>query len=71
MVILLLYSKVDNEKNTLGFPPISKTTPDRAQPGLHKEPIKVSIGPLFAPYCHGASAMVIDGSNTTNTIKNF
>ena len=41
--------------------------PDRAQPGLHMEPLDVAIGQLFAPYCPGASAMFINGSDTTNT----
>ena len=42
-------------------------SPDRAQPGLHAEPLDVTIGQFLAPYRPSASAMVIDGSNTTNT----
>ena len=45
--------------------------PNRAQPGLHSEPLDVTIGQLLAPYCPGASAMVIDGSDTTSTQKNL
>ena len=41
--------------------------PDGAQPGLHAEPLDVTIGRLLAPYRLGASAMVIDGSDTTST----
>ena len=44
---------------------------DRAQPGLPAEPLNVSIGQLFALYRPGTSAMVIDGGDTTNTIKKF
>ena len=44
-----------------------RTLPDIAQPGLHAEPLDVVIGRLLTPYCPGASAMVIDGSNTTST----
>ena len=43
--------------------------PNRAQPGLHAEPLNFAIGILLAPYCPGASAMVVDGSNTTSTHK--
>jgi hypothetical protein len=43
--------------------------PDRAQPGLQAEPLNISIGQLFTPYCPGTSAMVIGGGNTTNTTK--
>ena len=46
------------------------TSTDRARPGLQAEPLDVAIGQLLAPYCPGASAMVIDGSDTTNTHKN-
>ena len=42
-------------------------SPDRAQPGLHAEPLDLAIWQLLAPYCPGASAMVIAGSNTTTT----
>ena len=44
-----------------------RKSPDRAQPGLHTEPLDVASGWLFAPYCPGKSAMVIDGGNTANT----
>ena len=44
---------------------------DRAQPGLQAEPLNVAVGKLFAPHCPGTSAMVIDGGDTTNTIKKF
>ena len=37
--------------------------------GFTRKPLNVSIGQLFAHYCPGTSAMVIDGGNTTNTIK--
>ena len=43
------------------------TWPNRAQPGLHTEPLDVAIGRLLASYRPGASIMVIDGSDTTNT----
>ena len=46
-----------------------RTSPDRAQPGLHAEPLNIAIGQLFAPYCPGTSAMVIDSGNTENTIR--
>ncbi len=79
MVLLLLYSLVDNEKNTLGLPAVPMTcgcavairraSPNRAQPGLPPEPLNVSIGQLLAPYRPGTSAMVIHGGVTTNTIK--
>ena len=46
-----------------------RASPNRALPGLHTEPLDVTIGRLFAPYCPGASAMVIDGDDTQN--KNF
>ena len=83
MVTLLLVSLVDDEKNTqkiheVRWPfrrpfgcagAIWRASPDRARPGLHAEPLNVSIGRLFAPYCPGTSAMVIDGGDTTNTIK--
>jgi hypothetical protein len=36
---------------------------------LPAEPLNVSIGRLFAPYRPGTSTMVIDGGDTTNTIK--
>ncbi len=48
---------------------IWSASPNRAQPGLPLEPLNVSIGRLFAPYCPGMSAMVIDGGNTTNTMN--
>ena len=41
--------------------------PDRAQPGLHVEPLDVTIGRLLALYFPGTSSMVINGSGTTNT----
>ena len=44
-----------------------RTSPDRAQPGLHAEPMDVTIGQLLAPYLPGGLAVVIDGSNTTST----
>ena len=44
-----------------------RTLPNRAQPGLHAEPLDAAIGKLLAPYFPGVSAMVIDGSDTTNT----
>ena len=79
MVTLLLLSLVNNEKNTLGLPAISMTmrmrlairnvSPDRARPGLHAEPLDVVTGRLLAPYLPGASAIGIDGSNTTSTQK--
>ena len=48
------------------------TLPDRARPGLHREPLDVAIGLLFALYCPGKSTMVIEGGNTTNaTTKNY
>ena len=43
--------------------------PDGPQPGLHVEPLDVAIRRLLALYRPGASAMVINGSNTTNTQK--
>ena len=46
-----------------------RASPNRARPGLHPEPLEVAIGRLLAPYLSGASAMVIDGSNTTSTQK--
>ena len=46
-------------------------SPDRAQPGLHPKPLNVAIGQLFAPYCPGASAMVINGDDTQNTTFSF
>ena len=45
--------------------------PDRAQPVLHVEPLDVPIGKLLAPNCPSTSSMVIDGSDTTSTQKNF
>ncbi len=62
MVTVMLLSLVNNEKNTLGLQAIFMTmrmrrcnlyAPNRAQPGLHAEPLNVSIGLLFAPYCPG------------------
>ena len=44
-----------------------RRSPNLAQPGLHAEPLDVAIGRSFAPYCPGASAMVIDRDDTTNT----
>ena len=44
-----------------------RASPDRARPGLHVEPLDFAIGQLLAPYRPGASAMVIDGSDTTIT----
>ena len=44
-----------------------RALPDRARPGLQAEPLNVAIGGLLTPYRPGASAMVIDGSDTTNT----
>ena len=41
-------------------------SPDGAQPGLHAEPLNVTIGRLLALYRLGVSAMVIDGSDTTS-----
>ena len=46
-------------------------TPNRAQTGLHGEPLDVAIGRLFAPYCPDASAMVIDGEKTQNKTFSF
>ena len=46
-----------------------RASPNGSQPGLQAEPLDVAIGRLLALYCPGASAMVIDGSNTTNTKK--
>jgi len=83
MVTLLLVSLVDDEKNTqkineVRWPfrrpcgcagAIWRASPDRAQSGLHVEPLNVAIRRLFAPYRPGTSAMVIDGGDTTNTIK--
>ena len=83
MVTLLLVSQVDEEKNTqkiheVHWPfrrpcgcagAIWRTSPNRALPGLHEEPLNVAIGRLLAPYCPSTSAMVIDGGDTTNTIK--
>ena len=40
-----------------------------AQPGLHAKPLEAAIGQLLAPYRPGASAMVIDVSDTTSTHK--
>ena len=85
MVTLLLVSLVDDKKSTqkiheVRWPfrkpcgcagAIRRASPDRAQPGLHGEPLNVAIGQLFAPYCPGMSAMVIDGGDTTNTKKNI
>ena len=78
MVTILLYFLVDNEKNTQGSLAILMTmrmpgamrraSPNRAQPGLHAEPLNIAIGKLFAPYCPSTSTMVINGGDTTNTI---
>ena len=46
-----------------------RASPDRAQPGIHAEPLNVTIGKLLAPYCPGRPAIVINNGNTTNTIK--
>ena len=40
--------------------------PDRAQSGLHAKPLNIAIGRLFAQYCPGVSAIVIDGDDTQN-----
>ena len=48
-----------------------RASPDKARPGLHTKPLNVAIGRLFALYCPGASAMVIDGDNTQNTTFSF
>ena len=48
---------------------IRSASPNRAQLGLHTEPLNISIGQLFTPYRPGTSTMVIDGGDTTNTIK--
>ena len=79
MVTLLLFSLVDNEKiHEVCWPfqcscecsgEMRHVSTDRAQPGLHTEPLDVAIGQLLAPYCPSTSAMVIDGGNTTNTKK--
>ena len=42
---------------------------DRARPGIHAEPLDVTIGRLLAPYRPGASTMVVDGSDTTPAQK--
>ena len=46
-----------------------RTLPDRAQSGLHLDPLDVAIGQLLAPYCPGVSVMIINGGDTTNTQK--
>ena len=46
-----------------------RASPNRAQPGLHAEPLEVAIRQLLVLYCPDASAMVINGSNTTSTHK--
>ena len=79
MVTVLLLCLVDNEKiQYVRWPfrwpcgcagAIQHTFPDRACPGLHAEPLNISIRRLFTPYHPGTSAMVIDSGNTTNTIK--
>ena len=46
-----------------------RVLPNRSQPGLHTEPLDVTIGQLLAPYFLGASALVINGSDTTSTHK--
>ena len=78
MVTILLLSLVDIEKNTRFAGHLDDhadalvrcgASPDGAQPGLHAEPLDVAIGRLLSLYRPGASAMVIDGGDTTNTIK--
>ena len=44
-----------------------RTSPNRARPGLHAEPLNVTIRRLFTPYRPGVSAIVIASGNTTNT----
>ena len=46
-------------------------SPNRAQPGLDAKPLDVAIGRLFAAYCPGASAMVVDGDDTQNKTFSF
>jgi len=48
---------------------MQRASPKISRPGLHAEQLDVTIGRLLAPYRPGASAMVIDGSNTTSTHK--
>ena len=83
IVTTLLLSLVDDEKNTQKMhkvlwpfqrpcgcaSAIWSASPNKAQPGLHAEPLSVTIVQLLAPYCPSMSAMVIDGGDTTNTIK--
>ena len=80
MVTVLLLSPVDSEKiiHEVRWPfrspcgcagVMQSALPDKARPGLHAEPLNVAIGQLLAPYFPSTSAMVIDGSNTTNTIN--
>ena len=46
-----------------------RALPDRSLPGLHAEPLDVTIRQLLASYCPGVSAMVIDNGDTTYTHK--
>ena len=39
-----------------------RASPNRSRPGLHAEPLDVTIGRLLAPYRLGVSAMVIEAA---------